>query len=78
MDEKSVIVIDKKVLPDFKEGGVEEYTAALILCMLAVLEHWKGRGANGGNCSARRGWKSEKSRPIRSIAGKRAGLDNGL
>jgi hypothetical protein len=37
MDEKSVIVIDDKVLLDVKpEAGVEEYTTALSLCMLAV------------------------------------------
>lgn len=39
MDEESVIVIDEKVLLDLKpEGGVEEYTTALSLCMFSVFK----------------------------------------
>jgi hypothetical protein len=38
MNAKSVIVIDEKVLSDVKDGGVEEYTAGLSLCMLAVFK----------------------------------------
>lgn len=39
MDEKSVIVIDEKVLLDVKpEGGAEEYATALSLCMFAVFK----------------------------------------
>lgn len=36
MTSSSVILIDEKVLPDERPGGVSEYAAGLGLCMLAM------------------------------------------
>jgi hypothetical protein len=85
MDEKSVIVIDEKVLPDAKEGGVEEYTAGLSLCMLAVfkaLERKEGKwrkllGEAGLEIRAIKKFTEHGDAVI--IAGKkRGGVGNGL